>query len=56
MVKSGRVARPGGKGQREEWAVLFDGVKSKEQVRQLFVAGSKIYASRQAGRQLPRGQ
>lgn len=33
VVQSGRVARPGAKGQREEWAVKFEGYNSREQVR-----------------------
>lgn len=33
VVQSGRVARPGGKGQREEWAVKFEGYDSREKVR-----------------------
>jgi hypothetical protein len=32
VVQSGRVARPGGKGQREEWAVKFEGYDSREKV------------------------
>ncbi len=33
VVQAGRVARPGAKGQREEWAVKFEGYDSREQVR-----------------------
>lgn len=32
VVQSGRVARPGAKGQREEWAVKFQGINNREQV------------------------
>ena len=32
VVVSGRVARPGAKGQREEWAVKFEGIKNREEV------------------------
>jgi len=32
VVQSGRVARPGARGQREEWAVKFEGINSREQV------------------------
>jgi hypothetical protein len=32
VVQSGRVARPGAKGQREEWAVKFEGINNREQV------------------------
>jgi hypothetical protein len=32
VVQSGRVARPGGRGQREEWAVKFEGYDSREKV------------------------
>jgi hypothetical protein len=37
VVQSGRVARPGGKGQREEWAVKFEGYDSREKVGATYV-------------------
>lgn len=36
VVQSGRVARPGAKGQREEWAVKFEGINNREQVCNAF--------------------